>query len=149
MLTDATPRERELLSAFDYQANEVALHTDERVLPRRRRAWASWNYRVVDQATGSSAVTYHMNRLQSIDSPEQFCVTLNNLEGIDETKIVRRLRYQHPVFTHRSVSAQDRHESVLGPNRTYFCGAYWGYGFHEDGVDSALRVAAHFGVGLS
>jgi hypothetical protein len=90
-----------------------------------------------------------MNRLQSIDSPEQFCVTLNNLEGIDETKIVRRLRYQHPVFTHRSVNAQDRHESVLGPNRTYFCGAYWGYGFHEDGVDSALRVAAHFGAGLS
>jgi predicted NAD/FAD-binding protein len=149
MLTDATPRERELLSAFEYQANDVALHTDERVLPRRRRAWASWNYQVVDQATGTSAVTYHMNRLQSIASPEQFCVTLNNLEGIDETKIVRRLRYQHPVFTHRSVSAQDRHESVLGPNRTYFCGAYWGYGFHEDGVDSALRVAAHFGAGLS
>jgi predicted NAD/FAD-binding protein len=149
MLSDATPRERELLSAFEYQTNEVALHTDARVLPRRRRAWASWNYQVVDKATGSSAVTYHMNRLQSIDAPEQFCVTLNNLEGIDSDKVVRRLRYQHPVFTHRSVSAQDRHESVLGANRTYFCGAYWGYGFHEDGVDSALRVAAHFGVGLS
>ena len=149
MLSDPTPRERELLSAFEYQTNEVALHTDSRVLPRRRRAWASWNYQVVDQDTGSSAVTYHMNRLQSIDSPEQFCVTLNNLEGIDESKIVRRLRYQHPVFTHRSVSAQDQHEAVLGANRTYFCGAYWGYGFHEDGVDSALRVAAHFGVSLS
>jgi predicted NAD/FAD-binding protein len=149
MLSDPTPRERELLSAFEYQTNEVALHTDSRVLPRRRRAWASWNYQVVDQYTGSSAVTYHMNRLQSIDSPEQFCVTLNNLEGIDDSKIVRRLRYRHPVFTHRSVSAQDQHEAVLGANRTYFCGAYWGYGFHEDGVDSALRVAAHFGVGLS
>ncbi len=149
MLSDATPRERELLSAFEYQTNEVALHTDARVLPRRRRAWASWNYQVVDHETGSSAVTYHMNRLQSIDSPEQFCVTLNNLEGIDDSKIMRRLSYQHPVFTHRSVSAQDQHESVLGPNNTYFCGAYWGYGFHEDGVDSALRVAAHFGVGLS
>jgi uncharacterized protein len=148
MLSDATPRERELLSAFEYQTNEVALHTDSRVLPRRRRAWASWNYQVVDQDTGSSAVTYHMNRLQSINSPEQFCVTLNNLEGIDETKVVRKLRYQHPVFTHRSVSAQDQHEAILGANRTYFCGAYWGYGFHEDGVDSALRVAAHFGAGL-
>ncbi len=149
MLSDATPRERELLSAFEYQTNEVALHTDAKVLPRRRRAWASWNYQVVDHRTGSSAVTYHMNRLQSITSPEQFCVTLNNLEGIDDAKIVRRLEYQHPVFTHRSVNAQERHEAVLGANRTYFCGAYWGYGFHEDGVDSALRVAAHFGVGLA
>ncbi|MDQ6856324.1 MAG: FAD-dependent oxidoreductase [Candidatus Dormibacteraeota bacterium] len=148
MLSDPTARERELLTAFEYQTNEVALHTDSRVLPRRRRAWASWNYQVVDRDTGSSAVTYHMNRLQSINSPEQFCVTLNNLEGIDESKIVRRLQYQHPVFTHRSVSAQDQHEAVLGANRTFFCGAYWGYGFHEDGVDSALRVAAHFGVGL-
>ncbi len=149
MLSDPTPRERELLTSFDYQTNEVALHTDARVLPRRRRAWASWNYQVVDEHTGSSAVTYHMNRLQSIRSPEQFCVTLNNLEGIDDAKVVRRLQYQHPVFTHRSVSAQDRHESVLGANRTYFCGAYWGYGFHEDGVNSALRVAAHFGAGLA
>lgn len=148
MLDDPTPRERELLSAFEYQTNEVALHTDERVLPRRRRAWASWNYHVVNGDSGSSAVTYHMNRLQSIDAPEQFCVTLNNLEHIDATKIVRRLRYEHPVFTHRSVSAQDNHEAVLGANRTYFCGAYWGYGFHEDGVDSALRVAAHFGAEL-
>jgi predicted NAD/FAD-binding protein len=149
MLADPTPRERELLTAFEYQSNEVALHTDSRVLPKRRRAWASWNYQVLDRDSGSSAVTYHMNRLQSITSPEQFCVTLNNLDGIDESKIVRKLRYQHPVFTHRSVSAQHRHETVLGPNRTYFCGAYWGYGFHEDGVDSALRVAAHFGAGLS
>ncbi len=146
MLRDATPRERELLSAFEYQPNAVALHTDARVLPRRRRAWASWNYQVVD---GSSAVTYHMNRLQAIDAPEQFCVTLNNLDGIDSAKIVKRIDYQHPVFTHRSVSAQERHESLLGANRTYFCGAYWGYGFHEDGVDSALRVAAHFGASLA
>ncbi len=149
MLSEPTARERELLTAFHYQANEVALHTDERVLPRRRRAWASWNYQVVDRATGSSAVTYHMNRLQAIDAPEQFCVTLNNLDGIDSARVVKRMTYQHPVFTHRSVSAQQRHQSVLGPNHTYFCGAYWGYGFHEDGVDSALRVAAHFGAGLS
>jgi predicted NAD/FAD-binding protein len=149
MLADPTARERELLTAFEYQTNEVALHTDSRVLPRRRRAWASWNYQLADADNGGSTVSYHMNRLQSIDSPEQFCVTLNNLDGIDTAKIVRKMTYQHPVFTHRSVSAQDRHEAVLGPNRTYFCGAYWGYGFHEDGVNSALRVAAHFGAALS
>lgn len=149
MLSDPTPRERELLTAFEYQTNEVALHTDERLLPKRHRAWASWNYHVVDRDSGASAVTYHMNRLQSIDAPEQFCVTLNNLETIDEGRIVKRIRYHHPVFTHRSVYAQDNHQAVLGANRTYFCGAYWGYGFHEDGVDSALRVAAHFGAALS
>ena len=149
MLGDPTPRERELLTAFEYQPNDVALHTDARVLPRRRRAWASWNYQVTDCASGASAVTYHMNRLQSIEAPEQFCVTLNNLDGIDTRRVVKRIRYEHPVFTHRSVSAQDRHDSVLGANNTYYCGAYWGYGFHEDGVDSALRVAAHFGAALS
>lgn len=148
MLTDPTPRERELLGAFEYQTKEVALHTDARVLPRRRRAWASWNYQV-DESTARSTVTYHMNRLQSINSPEQFCVTLNNLAEIDTAMIVRKFAYQHPVFTHRSVSAQDRQQAILGPNRTYFCGAYWGYGFHEDGVNSGLRVAAHFGATLS
>ncbi|MBJ7610486.1 MAG: FAD-dependent oxidoreductase [Candidatus Dormibacteraeota bacterium] len=149
MLSQPTPHERDMLSSFEYQQNEVALHTDTGMLPRRRRAWAAWNYHLIDGHTGSSAVTYHMNRLQSIEAPEQFCVTLNNLAGIDDSKIVRTFNYQHPVFTHRSVRAQERHQSVLGANRTYFCGAYWGYGFHEDGVDSALRVAAHFGAALS
>jgi predicted NAD/FAD-binding protein len=149
MLGEPTPHEREMLTAFEYQSNDVALHTDSRMLPRRRRAWASWNYHVLDRESGSSAVTYHMNRLQSINSPEQFCVTLNNTAGIDDTKIMRTFTYQHPVFTHRSVRAQERHQSVLGANRTYYCGAYWGYGFHEDGVDSALRVAAHFGASLA
>ena len=149
LLDDPTPREREMLTAFEYQPNEVALHTDRRMLPRRRRAWASWNYHLLEEASGSSAVTYHMNRLQSIDAPEQFCVTLNNIDGIDPSQIVRRITYQHPVFTHRSVRAQAQHQSLLGANRTYYCGAYWGYGFHEDGVDSALAVAAHFGASLA
>ena len=148
MLTDPTPRERELLTAFEYQPNDVVLHTDSSVLPRRQRAWAAWNYHVVDRATGSAAVTYHMNRLQSIASPEQFCVTLNNTDSIDSSKIVQRIRYQHPVYTHRSVAAQERHDTVLGANNTYYAGAYWGYGFHEDGVQSALRVAAQFGAAL-
>ena len=148
MLSDPTPRERELLTAFEYQPNEVVLHTDPTVLPRRRRAWASWNYRLAD-ADGASTVTYHMNRLQAIDSPEQFCVTLNGAAPIAPSRVVRRIRYEHPVFTHRSVGAQQRHATVLGANRTYFCGAYWGYGFHEDGVNSALRVAAEFGAALA
>ena len=149
MLADPTAREREMLSAFEYQPNQVALHTDSRMLPRRRRAWASWNYHVLERDTGRSAVTYHMNRLQSLTAPEQFCVTLNSGDGIDSSKIVRTFTYQHPVFTHRSVRAQDRHDHLLGANRTYYCGAYWGYGFHEDGVNSALRVAAHFGASLA
>ncbi|MHB8718942.1 MAG: NAD(P)/FAD-dependent oxidoreductase [Candidatus Dormibacteria bacterium] len=148
LLTDPSPRERELLTAFEYQDNDVVLHTDASVLPRRRRAWASWNYHVVDRQSGSAAVTYHMNRLQSIDSPEQFCVTLNNTSSIDTSHIVRRIRFQHPIYTHRSVAAQEQHEAVLGANNTYFAGAYWGYGFHEDGVQSAVRVAAHFGQSL-
>ena len=148
MLSDPTPRERELLSAFEYQPNDVVLHTDHSVLPRRQRAWAAWNYHVVDRDAGTAAVTYHMNRLQSISAPEQFCVTLNNTESIDSSKVVRRIRYQHPVYTHRSVAAQERHASVLGDNNTYYAGAYWGYGFHEDGVQSALRVAAQFGASL-
>ena len=149
MLSDPTPREREMLTAFEYQSNDVALHTDRAMLPRRRRAWASWNYHVLDRDSGSSAVTYHMNRLQAINSPEQFCVTLNNTAGIDHSKIMQTFTYQHPVFTHRSVRAQEQHASLLGANRTYYCGAYWGYGFHEDGVTSALRVAAHFGASLA
>lgn len=149
MLSEPTPHERDMLTSFEYQPNSVALHTDSRMLPRRRRAWASWNYQVLDRNAGSTAVTYHMNRLQSINAPEQFCVTLNNTEGIDDSRIVRTFSYDHPVFTHRSVRAQERHQTVLGANNTYYCGAYWGYGFHEDGVESALRVAAHFGASLA
>lgn len=145
LLADPSPRERELLSAFEYQPNDIALHTDQTLLPRRRRAWAAWNYHIVEGERGGSTVTYHMNRLQAIDSPTQFCVTLNHLEGIDEAQIVQRLTWQHPVYTHRSVAAQERHESLIGPNRTSFAGAYWGYGFHEDGVESAMRVARPLG----
>ena len=141
-----TPAEAEVLGAIPYQENEVVLHTDRAQLPRRRRAWASWNYHLGDEAAGRTTVTYHMNRLQSLDAEQDFCVTLNRTERIDPEAVLRTLRYDHPVFTPAGLQAQRRWEEVSGVDRTHYCGAYWGYGFHEDGVASALRVCARFGA---
>jgi predicted NAD/FAD-binding protein len=144
---DATPIERELLGAFPFAPNEAVLHHDERLLPRRRRAWASWNYHLLATPTGRPAVTYHMNRLQSLRSERQWCVTLNRTAAIDPTKIVRTIQYAHPVFTTAGMGAQARVGEISGGRaRTHFCGAYWGWGFHEDGVVSGLRVARDLGA---
>lgn len=143
---DATPLERELLSAFPYAPNEAVLHHDERLLPRRRRAWASWNYHLLAEPTGKPTVTYHMNRLQSLPARRQWCVTLNRTAAIDPDKIVRTIQYAHPVFTAAGMDAQRRVAEISGA-RTHFCGAYWGWGFHEDGVVSGLRVARELGAG--
>jgi predicted NAD/FAD-binding protein len=144
---DANPVERELLGALPFTANEAVLHTDERLLPRRRRAWASWNYHLLSTPTGKPTVTYHMNRLQSLAGEEQWCVTLNRTDAIDPTKIVRTFQYAHPVFTAEGAKAQARVAEISGGRRrTHFCGAYWGWGFHEDGVVSGLRVARDLGV---
>jgi predicted NAD/FAD-binding protein len=140
MLGDPSPAEHEILSAFPYQRNETVLHTDERMLPRRRRAWASWNFHLVDRPVGLTTVTYHMNRLQSLSADRQFCVTLNRTEAIEPSRIIRRIDYDHPVFTQAGIAAQRRHGEISGRNRTHYCGAYWRWGFHEDGVWSALRV---------
>ncbi|WP_373653074.1 NAD(P)/FAD-dependent oxidoreductase [Schlesneria sp. DSM 10557] len=137
----ATVAEREILSAFPYQRNEVVLHTDDSVLPRQRRAWASWNYRIIQAAEEQATLTYNMNILQGIKSRHTFCVSLNQQSAIDPTKILRQFVYQHPVFTEGRGAAQARHQELLNANHTSFCGAYWGNGFHEDGVVSALRVA--------
>lgn len=147
---DATNRERELLGAFPFAPNEAVLHHDERLLPRRRRAWASWNYHLLSTPTGRPAVTYHMNRLQSLRSDRQWCVTLNRTQAIDPTKIVRTFQYAHPVFTVAGMRAQERVGEISGGRgRTHFCGAYWGWGFHEDGVVSGLRVARELGAATS
>ena len=138
MLADATDREHEILGAIPYQRNEAVLHTDRRLLPRRRRAWASWNYHLLSEPTGMTTVTYHMNRLQSIAADREFCVTLNRTEAIDPGAILQTIAYAHPVFTAAGARAQARHHEVSGRNRTHFAGAYWGWGFHEDGVVSAL-----------
>jgi uncharacterized protein len=148
LLADATDREQEILGAIPYQPNEVVVHTDARMLPRRRRAWASWNYHLLDQPGDRTTVTYHMNRLQSLTTEVQLCVTLNRTTEIDPDKVIRTITYEHPVFTREGVRAQRRNEEISGRNRTSYCGAYWGWGFHEDGVASAERAAARFGVRL-
>ena len=148
MLADASDREHELLGAIPYQPNEAVLHTDERLLPRRRRAWASWNYHLLDDPPGKSTVTYHMNRLQSLEADREFCVTLNRSEAVDPEKVIRTISYAHPVFTEAGRVAQERFGEISGVDRTHYCGAYWGWGFHEDGVRSGLRVAERFGVRL-
>jgi uncharacterized protein len=145
MLADATAAEHEILGAFPYQANEAVLHTDRRLLPRRRRAWASWNYHLVPEASGPATVTYHMNRLQSLDAELEYCVTLNRTEAIDPARIIRTIAYAHPVYTLEGQAAQRRYEEIGGRNRTHYCGAYWGWGFHEDGVASAHRAVAALG----
>jgi predicted NAD/FAD-binding protein len=148
MLADADPREHEILGAMPYQTNEAVLHTDTRLLPRRRRAWASWNYHLLETPTERATVTYHMNRLQSLKADRELCVTLNRTAVIDPQQVIRTIPYAHPVYTPESVRAQARHAEISGRNRTHYCGAYWGWGFHEDGVRSALAVGEHFGVGL-
>ena len=144
MLTDATDREHEILGAIPYQPNEAVLHTDRTLLPRRRAAWSSWNYHLLDEPTGRSTVTYHMNTLQGLDCGRELCVTLNRTEAIDPGKVIATIPYAHPVFTREGWRAQKRHGEISGRNRTHYCGAYWRWGFHEDGVVSAQRVAEAF-----
>ena len=148
LLTDASDREHEVLGSIPYQANEAVLHTDVRMLPRRRRAWASWNYHLLDEPGDRTTVTYHMNRLQSLNAEHDFCVTLNRTQEIDPAHVIRRIQYAHPVYTAGGVRAQRQFAEISGRERTHFCGAYWGWGFHEDGVVSAARVAERFGVQL-
>ena len=148
LLADASDREHEVLGAIAYRPNEAVLHTDLRMLPRRRRAWASWNYHLRDPAGSETTVTYHMNRLQSLHAEREFCVSLNMTAEIDPAKVIRKIDYAHPIYDRAGVSAQRRYDEIGAVNRTHFCGAYWGWGFHEDGVVSALRVAERFGARL-
>ena len=140
MLEDPSPVEREVLGAIPYQANSAVLHTDISLLPRNRRAWASWNYLVSAESSENATVTYNMNILQHIRSRHVFCVSLNCDESIDPSKVLGRFTYHHPIFTTQRAAAQRRHGELLNSRRTSFCGAYWRNGFHEDGVRSALAV---------
>jgi predicted NAD/FAD-binding protein len=144
LLADPSPLEQEVLGAIPYQDNEAVLHTDTRLLPRSRRAWAAWNYHVLPEVRERVALTYNMNILQSLEAPTPFLVTLNHSDAIDSAKIIRRVSYQHPLFTPAGVAAQARQPDVNGPLRTFYCGAYWRNGFHEDGVVSALQALDHF-----
>ncbi len=144
LLVDAHATEREVLGAMRYQRNDVVLHTDTSVLPKKRLAWAAWNYHLIDRAAERVAVTYHMNILQRIASRTPLLVSLNLADRIDPRHVIRRMSYEHPVFTREAVAAQARHAEIDGLDRAYFCGAYWGFGFHEDGVASALAALEHF-----
>ncbi|KQZ79399.1 dehydrogenase [Rhodanobacter sp. Root561] len=146
LLGDANEREHSILGAMTYQANDTVLHTDASVLPRRRKAWAAWNAWLPRDSAAPCTVSYCMNLLQGIASPEPFVVTLNRSEAIDPSRILARMRYHHPVYTRASVQAQARKAEIQGWRRTWFAGAYWGWGFHEDGMRSAVEVAAALGV---
>jgi predicted NAD/FAD-binding protein len=143
LLRDPTREEREVLGAIGYQENEAVLHTDTRLLPRARRAWAAWNYHVPARQRPRVALTYNMNILQRLDARETLCVTLNHGDAIDPARIVERITYHHPLYTPAAVAAQARQREI-NRNGTYYCGAYWRYGFHEDGVVSALEALRHF-----
>ncbi len=149
MLSDPSAQERELLGAIPYQRNEAVLHTDSAMLPRRREARAAWNFHLLREPKPLSTVTYYMNHLQRLVADRDFCVTLNRTEAIAPEKVIRTISYAHPVYTPAGVAAQSQHARISGlQRRTHYCGAYWGWGFHEDGVASAIRACAPFGVAL-
>lgn len=145
MLADPSENEKDILEAIPYQKNTTVLHTDSSLLPRCRRAWASWNYHIPTESQSKLALTYYMNMLQSLSSPVDFCVTLNRTDDIDPSLRIVSMVYEHPIYTTQTPAAQDRHAEISGKNHTHYCGAYWGYGFHEDGVNSALAVCRSFG----
>lgn len=145
LLAKPSEAERSILGALPYADNEVVLHTDTRLLPERKLAWASWNYRLGGAGHTSAAVTYDMNILQGIQSDTTFCVSLNQSAGISPFKVLAKYTYAHPQYSLKAVAAQQRWEELDGEQHTHYCGAYWANGFHEDGVVSALRVARSFG----
>ena len=148
MLADPTDAEADILGSIPYVGNEAVLHKDASLLPFRESAWASWNYHIPKETLGRVAITYDMNILQGLGAEEEFCVTLNMSDAIDPSKAIEKMSYHHPVYAPKSLAARKRQEEIAGVNRTYFCGAYWGYGFHEDGVNSALAVGKHFGKSI-
>jgi len=146
LLGDAGDRERDILGAIAYQENDTVLHTDASLLPRRRKAWAAWNALVPAAPSERCTVSYCMNHLQSLHAREPIVVSLNSTARISPEKILRRARYHHPAYTHAAVRAQQRKGEIQGVNRTWFAGAYWGWGFHEDGIRSGVDVAQALGV---
>lgn len=151
LLDDPSPRERELLGAWQYQQNDTILHTDTGVMPRARAAWASWNFSRAPGDSGGArpvSITYHMNRLQQLRTRQQYFVTLNREPSPDPARILQRVTFTHPVYSAAALNSQDALRDLNGTANTYYAGSYLGYGFHEDAVRSAVDVAAHFGVAL-
>lgn len=148
LLEDATEAEQSVLADVAFQPNEAVLHSDPSVMPNTRRAWSSWNYHLPHEGSGSATVTYWMNKLQTLPESPPFFVTLNRTQDIDPARVHRTISYAHPVYDPAARKAQLRWSEVNGVQQTWFCGAWWGWGFHEDGVQSALRVCAAFGATL-
>ena len=148
LLTDPSPDEKELLGLWSYSVNETYLHTDRTLMPRTPAAWASWNYLLEDCRTGAPTVSlsYHMNRLSSLDTDEDYLVTLNPTTPPAPETVIRRMTYRHPTYTPETTASQAQLRELSGRQRTFYAGAYHRYGFHEDGLVSALHVAAHFGI---
>jgi predicted NAD/FAD-binding protein len=143
MLGDPSAAEREILGAIPYQANEAVLHTDSSLMPRRRTVWSSWNFHLAEAPPQGSTVTYWMNNLQRLGTDRDYFLTLNRGAEIDPGQVIERFSYDHPMFTAAGIAAQARHAEISNAGRrTHYCGAYWGWGFHEDGVVSALRACA-------
>ncbi len=141
LLDAPTQAETSVLGAIRYQDNETILHHDASVLPPNRNAWAAWNVAISKNDSSQCTVSYCMNILQGIESPEPFVVSLNQRGQIAPNKIMAVMKYQHPVYTHAMVNAQKRRHEINGQNRSWFCGAYWGFGFHEDGFRTGQDVA--------
>lgn len=148
MIAEPSDAERDVLAAIPYQKNLTVLHTDAALMPRHRSCWASWNAFIPRASRHAVTLTYNMNILQGLQAPADFCVTLNQEHAIDPEKTIRKMTYHHPVYTGRGFAAQKRFDEISGKDRLHFCGAYWGYGFHEDGIKSALAVCRSFGKGL-
>jgi len=147
LLADPTPDEKRLLGAWKYQKNNTILHTDDSLMPTNKNATASWNFiRGENKGKGSPlSLTYHMNRLQGLDTAQQYYVTLNSSKKIPKDKIIAVMDYHHPSYTFRSMNTQGELHKLNGMNGTYFCGSYFGFGFHEDAVRSAVEVARLLG----
>jgi predicted NAD/FAD-binding protein len=148
LLNDPSQQESKVLGAMKYRSNNVVLHTDKTLLPKRKNAYASWNYCIDPQVDELPTLTYNMNILQGLKTNQDLCVTLNQTQNIDPAHILRQFTYSHPVFSLESIAAQKQRHTICGDNLTHFCGAYWYNGFHEDGVKSALDVCQRFGVTL-
>jgi len=148
LLRDPSDNEASILGALPYQKNTAILHTDVSLMPKNKLSWSSWNYLLNEDQDKPVTLTYNMNILQSLDAKPDFLVTLNSTNKIDPTKIIKKVEYDHPLFTVDGIGAQKKKKQINGVNNTFYCGAYWGNGFHEDGVNSALDVCELFGVKL-
>ena len=148
LLSDPTTDEKNILGNIKYQKNTALIHTDISILPKRKLAWSSWNYLINKDSNQLVTLTYNMNILQNLKSNKTYCVTINNTKKLNPDKIIKEIIYHHPLFTESSVKAQKQKAIICGSNNTYYTGAYWGYGFHEDGVNSALDVCSKFGIKL-